>query len=88
MAIVGENDGTSSPKVEGAPEWLYGNDADPGDSCSARPRRQQQGRAAGLYAAVLLVGNVVISAVKPKVHAHCPFPSPIAYCDTSLPRRA
>jgi hypothetical protein len=40
------------------------------------------------YAAVLLVGNVVISAVKPKVHAHCPFPSPIAYCVTSLPRRA
>src|ERR1700730_4250833 len=55
-------------------------------SCSARPRRQQRGRAAGLYAAVLLVGNVVISAVKPKVHAHCPFPSPIAYCVTSRPR--
>ena len=37
---------------------------------------------------ILLVGDVVISAVKPKVHAHCPFPSPIAYCVTSLPRRA
>jgi hypothetical protein len=30
---------------------------------------QQRRRAAGLYAAVPLVGNVVISAVKPKVHA-------------------
>src|SRR5262245_29892115 len=26
----------------------------------------------------LLVGNVVILAVKPKGHAHCPYPSPIA----------
>jgi hypothetical protein len=41
-------------------------------------RGQQQRSAAGLYTAVLLVGNVVISAVKPKVDAHCPFPSPIA----------
>jgi len=39
-------------------------------SCSttARPDGQQQRRAAGLYAVVLLVGNVIISAVKPKVH--------------------
>jgi len=49
-------------------------------SCSttARPRGQQRRRAAELYPAVLLVGNVVISAVKPKVHVHCPFPSHIA----------
>ena len=49
-------------------------------SCSTtdRPDGQQQRRAAGLYAVVLLVGNVIISAVKPKVHAHCPFPSLIA----------
>ena len=42
------------------------------------PRGQRRWRAAGLYPAVLLVGNVVISAVKPKVHAHCPLPLHIA----------
>ena len=47
-------------------------------STTARPRGQQRRRAAGLYPAVLLVGNVVISAVEPKVDAHCPFPSHIA----------
>ena len=45
-------------------------------SCSttARPDGQQQRRAAGLYAVVLLVGNVIISAVKPKVHAQLSIP--------------
>jgi len=46
------------------------------NSCSttARPRGQHRQCAAGLYATVLLVANVVISAVKPKVHAQLSIP--------------
>ena len=52
-------------------------------STTARPRGQQRRRDAGLYPAVLRVGNVVISAVKPS-QTYLKFPDQTAWVSLSV----